>query len=374
MLYKNAYIFSEQGFFHGSFCVEGDRFAKVITGIPEEDGIDLCGAYVIPGLMDIHIHGAVGFDFCDNDPQGLANMAAYLAKSGVTSFLGTSATASYETLETAYRNAAVFQQNRPETCARLMGIHMEGPFFSEKKKGAQNPLYLKKPDYPAFQKLQETSNNIIRIADVAPELDGAIEFIHNCSADITVSVAHTNATYEEAAAAFQAGATHLTHLFNCMPSLHHRNPGVIPAAAEREQVFAELISDGHHVHPAVIRTAFKLFPQRICLISDGLCGCGLEEGIYSFTGQRVIIKDGIGKLEDGTISGAVTNVFDGMRNAISFGIPVVEAILSATIRPAIAAGCDDQIGSIESGKFADFLICDAQLNLQKVFLGGIAVS
>ena len=388
---------AEEGcFVHGSFSVENGRFQTVTpdgsdgspacctstaaaevpecpagtAGKEQEEVRDLGGAYVIPGLIDVHTHGAIGADFSDGDEEGLARMAAYLAAEGVTSFAPASMTLPYETLSAAFETAAHFAENRPENCARLMGINMEGPFFSEKKKGAQNGAYLRLPDAEAVSMLLEKSRGLLRIVDVAPELDGAVEFIEEVKKNCTVSVAHTDADYDAAKAAFDAGATHLTHLFNAMPSIHHRKPGVIGAASENDTVIAELICDGLHVHPSAVRMAFRLFPGRICLISDSLRCCGMPDGEYELGGQPVFLKGGVARLEDGTIAGAASCLYTDMRNAVSFGIAREEAILAATLRPAREIGQEKEIGSIEPGKLADFVICTEDLQLQEVVLGG----
>ena len=370
MLFKNAHIFVDGQFQYGSFRVENGRFTEILTTVPDEDGTDLQGRYVIPGLVDVHNHGNSGADFSDGDYDGLVKMARYLAQNGVTSFAPASMTLPYDVLETAYRTAVQFKNEQPSDCARLMGIHMEGPFFSEKKKGAQNGAYLRLPDFEAFQRLYDASEGLIRIADVAAELPGAVEFAEKASKLCTVSIAHTDCTYEEASAVFDAGATHLTHLYNAMPGIHHRKPGPIGAGSERENVVAELICDGQHIHPSAVRMAFKLFPGRICLISDALCCCGMPDGQYTLGGQDVFLSGGVAKLADGTLAGSATNLYDCMRKAVKFGIPKEQAILSATLIPAREIGREEEIGSIEPGKLADFVVCDENLDRAAVYLGG----
>ena len=370
MLFKNANIFVGGQFQHGSFRVENRKFAEILTTVPDEDGTDLQGRYVIPGLIDVHNHGNSGADFSDGDYDGLVKMAQYLAANGVTSFSPASMTLPYDVLETAYKTAVRLRNEQPEGCARLMGIQMEGPFFSEKKKGAQNGAYLRLPDFEAFQRLYDASEGLIRIADVAAELPSAVEFAEKASKLCTVSIAHTDCTYEEATAVFDAGASHLTHLYNAMPGIHHRKPGPIGAGSERENVVAELICDGQHIHPSAVRMAFRLFPGRICLISDALRCCGMPDGQYTLGGQDVFLSGGVAKLRDGTLAGSATNLYDCMRKAVEFGIPKEQAILSATLIPAREIGCEAEIGSIESGKLADFVVCDEGLSLVRVFMGG----
>ncbi len=369
MLYTNAILFTPAGFVRGGFAVEGGRFAEMFAG-ERSGGVDLGGAMVIPGLVDIHTHGAAGADFSDGDAEGLKRMAAHLAKRGVTSFCPTSMTLPYETLEKAFRTAAELHENRPIGCARVMGIHMEGPYFSEKKKGAQNGAYLKLPDLPGFRRLFEGCGGLVRIVDVAPELAGAAAFAEGAKALCTVSVAHTDADYDEAAAVFDAGASHLTHLYNAMPPIHHRKPGVIGAASERKNVIAELICDGLHVHPSSVRMAFRLFPGRVCLISDSLRCCGMPDGEYELGGQQVFLSGGVARLADGTIAGAASDLYADMQNAISFGIDRDEAIRAATIRPAKEIGREAEIGTIEPGKLADFVVCDNDLTPRAVYIGG----
>lgn len=371
MLYKNALIFkSGRGFMPGSFRVEEGRFAEVMDGCPDDAGIDLEGQKVIPGLIDLHSHGAMGADFSDGDYEGLKRMAAYLAGQGVTAFAPASMTLPYDVLARAFATAKQLRDEQPEGLSRLMGIQMEGPFFSEKKKGAQNADYLRLPDAEAFKAVNDGCGGLVKIADVAPELEGAEEFIREVSKISRVSVAHTDADYDAAKMAFAAGARHLTHLFNAMPSIHHRNPGVIGAAAEREDVVAELICDGLHVHPSAVRMAFRLFPGRVCLISDALRCVGMPDGEYELGGQPVFLKDNIARLADGTIAGSASNLYTCMLNAISFGIPEDTAITAATLTPARELGCDDRLGSIEAGKLADFIICGEDLTRREVYIGG----
>lgn len=372
MYYKNARIFGSDFKFHtGAFEVKDGKFGAVLPKFVPEDAIDLEGATVIPGLIDVHNHGNSGADFSDGDYEGLKAMARYLAVSGITSFAPASLTLPYDVLQKAFATAKQLRDEAPEGHSRLMGIQMEGPYFSEKKKGAQNGAYLKNPDFEGFKKLYDGCDGLIRIADVAPELPGAAEFIEQASKLCTVSVAHTDAGYEDAAMAFAKGATHLTHLYNGMPSIHHRNPGVIPAAVECPKVRAELICDGMHIHPASVRLAFSMFGgERMILISDALRCCGMPDGEYELGGQPVFLSGGVAKLADGTLAGAATNLYDCMRNAILFGIPEEDAVRAATYNPACALGVQDQVGSIATGRHADFVVCRADYTGKRVFLGG----
>jgi len=372
MFYKNARIFCSDFQFHvGAFEVKDGRFGAILPQEVPEDAIDLQGATVIPGLIDVHNHGNSGEDFSDGDYEGLKKMAAFLASVGVTSFAPASMTLPYDVLEKAFAAGRKLADEQPEGCARLMGVHMEGPYFSEKKKGAQNGKFLKNPDYEGFKALYEGCGGLVRIVDVAPELPGAAEFVEKASKLCTVSVAHTDSDYEHAQTAFSRGATHLTHMFNAMTPIAHRAPGVIPAAAENPNVRAELICDGFHVLPPVVRLAFALFgAERMILISDALRCCGMPEGQYELGGQDIILKDGIAKLLDGTVAGSATNLYDGMRNAILFGIPEADAVRAATYNPACSLGVQNQVGSIATGKLADFIVCRGDYTGRRVFLGG----
>ena len=371
MRFGNGTIFlPARGFVPGGFAVEAGRFTRVWEGDDGPCDRDLAGACVIPGLIDLHIHGAVGADFSDADLAGLTRMAAFLASQGVTGFVPTSMSLSYEALADAFATEKALAEDRPAGCARPLGVHMEGPFFSAEKCGAQNPAYLRDPDPAVFRRLGEASGGRIRIADAAPELPGAAAFAEEASKTCVVSAAHTAAGYDQAAAFFRAGATHLTHLFNAMPPLLHREPGVIGAAAEREDVTAELICDGIHVHPSAVRAAFRLFPGRICLISDAMRACGMPDGTYDLGGQTVYKRGPEARLADGTIAGAVSTLYDNLRNAFAFGIPAYEAVTAATLTPARVLGCEDLVGQIAPGCLADFVICRENLSRLEVWMGG----
>ena len=372
MFYKNARIFGADFQFHlGAFQVENGLFGAVLPEEVPADAIDLQGATVIPGLVEVHSHGNSGADFSDGDYEGLKTMAAYFAKVGVTSFAPASMTLPYDVLEKAFANAKRLVEEDIPGLSVLRGIQMEGPYFSYKKRGAQNADYLKEPDFEGFRALYESCGGLIRIVDIAPELPSAAEFVEKASKLCTVSIAHTDAGYEDAKAACDAGVTHLTHLYNAMPAIHHRNPGVIPAAVENPHVQAELICDGHHIHPSSVRLAFTMFKNRMVLVSDSGRCAGMEEGSkFSLGGQDAWLLGGVAKLADGTIACSAANLWQCLQNVIAWGIPEEEAVRAATYNPARAIGADGIVGSIEPGKRADFLVCSPDYSSKRVFLAG----
>lgn len=369
MRYENGWIFADGRFVRGGFSVENGRFAHVLEDVPGP-AEDLDGALVIPGLVDIHVHGCAGADFSDGDYAGLVRMARHLARRGVTSFAPASMTLPYDALDKAFHAAARLRREGLADGARLMGVQMEGPFLSREKRGSQNPAYLRLPDWDRFLRLYDAAEGLLRIVDVAPELPGAVEFTRRASEKCRVSVAHTAAGYDQAAAVFDAGATHLTHLFNAMSGIHHRHPGPIGAASERENVTAELICDGIHVHPSAVRMAFRLFPGRICLISDALRCCGMADGSYSLGGQEILLSGGVARLTGGAIAGSAADLYQCMRRAVSFGIPREQAVWAATALPARVIGRESETGAIADGRAADFVICGGELEPEAVYLGG----
>ena len=373
MRITGARVFTAEGTFEQRDVVMADgRFAKTDDG---GEALDASGLMAIPGLVDVHFHGCMGQDFCNGNEEAIRTMATYEASQGVLAICPATMTYPEEKLNgIADAAAAWVAAGAHEGCADLVGINMEGPFISPNKVGAQNPDYVQAPDAAMFRRVQERSGGLFKLVTLAPEVPGALEFVDELADEVAISVGHTCATYDEAAAAFAHGAREVTHLWNAQPPLHHRDPAVIGAAADYDHVRVELICDGVHIHPAAIRLTFKLFAGRVVMIADSMEATGLTDGEYELGGQKVFVKGNLATLASGTIAGSATNLFDCLQNAIAFGIPRDEAIRAATSLPAREIGREKEIGSIETGKYADFLICTEKLELRQVYLGGQPVS
>ena len=372
MFYTNARIFVDNAFQMGAFEVVDGKFGAILPENVPADAIDLGGATVIPGLIEVHSHGAMGYDFSDGSYEGLVEIAKYFLSCGVTSFAPASMTLPYEVLEKAFATAKRIVEEQPENVSRLRGIQMEGPYFSYAKRGAQNADYLKIPDFEGFKKLYDGCGGLVRIVDIAPELPGAAEFVEQASKLCTVSIAHTDSDYDHAKLAVDAGVTHLTHLYNAMPGINHRNPGVIPACVENPNVRAEIICDGLHIHPASVRLAFSMFGgERMIVVSDSGRCAGQPDGTqFELGGQMATLIGGVARLDSGTIACSATNMFQCLRNCVSWGIKEEDVIRACTYNPACALGVQNEVGSIASGKAADFLVCTGDYAEKRVFLAG----
>ena len=375
MLFKNGLVFTDSGVFRRlDVRTNGDRIAEIGENLPEngEEVKDLSGKKLVPGFIDIHTHGCGGCDFCDATPEAYQTMADTYLKAGVTTVLGTSMTLPVDQLLkifTAYREFADHQTHG----ARMVGTNMEGPFISAAKKGAHIAEYVVPADFETFQKLNEASGGRIRQVDVAPEIPGNLDFIRKASEVCTVCVAHTAGGYEEAMAAYAAGAASNTHLYNAMSGFSHRAPGVVGAVFDSD-TFAEIICDGFHINPAVIRATFReMGDDRLCLISDSLRAAGCPNGVYELGGQQVHVQDGKATLENGTIAGSVIDSRIAVERAIAFGVGEETALKAATINPARATRLDREIGSITVGKLADLLVVsDCQYrSLEEIYQGGV---
>ncbi|PKM72284.1 MAG: N-acetylglucosamine-6-phosphate deacetylase [Firmicutes bacterium HGW-Firmicutes-16] len=372
MLFKNAEVINKDFELEKADIAVADGIITAVgRGLSASGEVfDLDGFIVVPGLVDIHIHGCAGFDACDATTEAISEIAAHLAKHGVTSFCPATMTVSSEEIENALVNIRYCMESPPEG-SRILGVNMEGPYISMNKKGGQKGDYVKNADWEQFNKFYDLSGGIIKIVDIAPECDGADEFIEQASKLCTVSIAHTDSNYEQAKAAFSKGISHVTHLFNAMSGFNHREPGVVGAVFDDERVMAELICDGFHIHPAVLRTAFRILGEdRAVIVSDSMRAAGLEDGSYGLGGQTVFVQNGQARLADGTIAGSTTNLLQEVRNLVSFGVPFRQVIKAATINPARAVREDGRIGSIDAGKAADLVVLDKELNLKMVVVQG----
>lgn len=360
----------ERGFLKRDVCTDGSCIG---TESGDDRVLDAAGCYVIPGLIDIHLHGCGGGDFSDGRPDSLEIMARYALKRGVTAICPTAMTLPEAALEKICRTAADFC---PESRAEILGVHLEGPFLSPEKRGAQEEKFLRLPDADMLFRLQKAARGRIRRLTLAPELPGAPELI--CAAaeqGIAVSLGHTAGDYATARAAFAAGATQVTHLYNGMGPMHHREPGVIGAALDTPGVWAELICDGFHVHESVVRAAFRLFGSaRMVMVSDSLSAAGMPDGRYWLGGQPVEVRGGQACLacQPGTLAGSVTDLMECLRRAAGFGVPLEDVVRACTMNPARAMGESHRIGGLELGMQADIVLLDeGDLSLRAVIARGV---
>ncbi len=371
MRIKNGKVYTEEGIFDKQdVSMEGEFFADGRNRTEGETEIlDAEGLWVIPGLTDIHFHGCVNHDLCDGTIEAITAIAQYELKNGITSICPATMTMPEAILMQIAELAAAYQN--PEG-ADLVGINMEGPFVSREKKGAQNENYIIPPNLELYYKLQEISGHRFKLVDIAPEEAGALEFIEAVKDEVVVSIAHTTADYELTRKAFKAGASHVTHLYNAMPPYTHRAPGVVGAASDCRECRVELICDGIHVHPSVVRNTFRIFgSDRVVLVSDSMRAAGLEDGSYTLGGQKVNVMGKLAVLEDGTIAGSVSNLMDCVRVCVKeMGIPLEQAVRSAAVNSAKVIGIYDRYGSITPGKYANTVLLDQDLNIKHVIMRG----
>lgn len=364
----------EQGFVCRDVYTNGMLIADKSSDGQE---IDAAGCYVIPGLVDVHFHGCVGEDFSDATPEGLQRIADFELSQGVTYICPAGMTLPEEQLSAICANAAQHRANNTGG-AEVVGLHLEGPFLSMGKKGAQNADYLHAPDSEMLRRLQRAAEGCVRLVTVAPEEPGAMEFIRDAvDMGITVSVGHTTADYDTAMEAFRNGASHATHLYNGMPSLHHRAPAVIGAAFDSRGVRAELICDGVHIHGAMVRLAFRLFgAERMVLISDSLRAAGMPDGTYPFGGQEIEVHGNRATIagHPETLAGSVTSLMGCLRQAVAFGIPLADAVRACTYNPAQSIGIDDRAGTLDVGKEASIVLLDEKdLQIKAIIFKGCKV-
>ena len=371
MIIRNAKVYTPQHTFAvQDLVIRNGRIVPHAMAEPGEQVIDADGLYALPGLVDIHFHGAVGHDFCDADPEGLQAIADFEASKGVLAICPATMTFSEEILNGIMDVAA---SHKNERGADLVGINMEGPYISPKKVGAQNPKYVMAADAGMFHRLNERSGGLIKLVDVAPEEPGNMDFIKECSKEVCISIAHTCTDYDTAKAAFAAGANHMTHLYNAMPGINHRDPGPIIAALE-DGAMVELITDGVHIHPAVVRFTFNTFgDDHVVLIADSMMACGLPDGAYSLGGQAVTVRGPRATLTEhpDTIAGSATCLYDCMRHAVlQMGVPLESAVRAASENPARCIGIEADYGSLAEGRIGNVILADADLNIRTVIRHG----
>lgn len=365
MIIKRGKVFQEDGnFLEQTLYVNDHRLVDKAEYQDDGEVIDAEGLLVLPGLVDIHSHGAAGEDFSDGNPEGFKKILQYEKRCGITSYCPTSMTFPKERLRQIF---ASIKGAQTEDGATVVGINMEGPFLDPAKKGAHVEKWIAAPDVAFVRELNQDADGLVRLVTVAPNMDGAEEFIKEMHEEVCISLGHTAADYDCASRAMKLGAHHVTHLYNAMQPFGHRAPGLIGAAMDDPKCMVELICDGYHIHPSAIRAAFRMFgPERVILISDSMRATGMENGTYELGGQEVTVKDRKAVLKDGTLAGSATNLYGCMCKAVEFGIPLEQAIMAATANPARSIGIFDRVGSIRIGKQADLLLVSENLELKRV--------
>ena len=365
MIIKGGKVFQEDGsFLEQALYINDHRLVDKAEYQDDGKVIDAEGLLVLPGLVDIHSHGAAGEDFSDGNPEGLKKILQYEKRCGITSYCPTSMTFPKERLRQIF---ASIKGAQTEDGATVVGINMEGPFLDPAKKGAHVEKWIAAPDVAFVRELNQDADGLVRLVTLAPNMDGAEEFIKEMHEEVCISLGHTAADYDCASRAMKLGAHHVTHLYNAMQPFGHRAPGLIGAAMDDPECMVELICDGYHIHPSAIRAAFRMFgPERVILISDSMRATGMENGTYELGGQEVTVKDRKAVLKDGTLAGSATNLYGCMCKAVEFGIPLEQAIMAATANPARSIGIFDRVGSIRIGKQADLLLVSENLELKRV--------
>lgn len=372
-VYAKQIVLDDQVIDKAYLTIEDGKFGPILMEEPQDAPIkDYSQSIVAPGLVDTHIHGYKSHDVMDNDFEGIKVISEGLLSCGVTSWLPTTLTSSAELLNDVCETIGNHYQE--VTGAKIRGIFLEGPFFTEKYKGAQNPKYMSDPSVEKLAKWHELSQGLVNKIAIAPERKGVKEFIEFAkSKGVYTALAHSDATYEEAAAAVDAGANIFVHIYNGMSGLHHRNPGMVGAALSLDKVFAEMICDGHHVHPAAARVVTRARgPQETVLITDCMRAGGMGEGQSRLGEFEVVVKDGTARLKDtGNLAGSILELKQGVKNVVDWGlVSPAEALRMASLTPAQSVGIESVCGRIAPGYEADFIVVNDQLELEATYLDG----
>ncbi|MEI5990282.1 N-acetylglucosamine-6-phosphate deacetylase [Enterococcus termitis] len=327
------------------------------------------GQLLIPGMLDVHIHGANNFDMMDGTTKSIQEVSKKCLETGCTGFLVTSVTSSLDALLTMIdRTKDVIGH---EEGAKILGIHLEGPYLNVKRKGMQDPNYLRNPDLNEMAAIFERAGDLIKMVTVAPELPGCLELIaYLKEKNVVVAIAHSDATYEEAQEAFKQGATHITHCFNAMPPIHHRAPGLVTAALENDHVSVQAIVDGIHLHPGIVRLLHKIKgADGMVLITDALQAMGVGDGAYEFGGHHVTVENGVARLKDGTLASSTVTMNEALKLSVEMGIPLDDAIKMGATTPGVILG-EQKIGKIAVGYDADLILLDEDFRVVKTVLKG----
>lgn len=377
MILKNGRVVNHQFQYEFSdIQVTDGRIAAIGNGLSDLEGVVDCqGKTIIPGLFDIHTHECMGYQLADCCEESLEDMAGFYARNGITSYLATVDSQRADTLRQMCREIGAYR-SKFHSGAVIRGIHIEGMFFSEKRKGGHSSELLLKPDIALVRQLNQICGGAVKLVCVAPELEQADDFIKELSKEMVVSLAHTDATYEITRKAVEYGAKSFTHLFNGMRPLHHRESGVIGAAFDSPNTYKEIIADGMHLSPPMVRNAYRIIgPDRMILISDSCTAAGLEDGIYEIGKEkerRIIVEHGLAHLEGtDTICGSTFCLYQMFKNAVmNIGIDFFGALKACTINPARLLGVDQEIGSIACGRSADLVIIDHDMSICDVYING----
>ncbi len=331
------------------------------------------GAIVLPGFIDQHVHGAGGADGMDGSVKDITTIAKSLAEEGTTSFLVTTMTQSVENITKALSAVKEYREFSPEGGARVLGVHLEGPFIAAKYKGAQPLEYVAVPVSEVFDSYNEASGNSIRIVTLAPEVDGAKDFIrHLTEKGVVSSIGHTGATYEDIQTAVELGASNVTHTYNAQTALHHREIGAVGSAMLIDELNCELIADTIHVSVPAMKLLAKNKPaDKLTLVTDAMRAKGIPDGVSELGGQTVYVKDGEARLADGTLAGSVLRMNRAVQNMVEkVGVPFTRAVDCATKNPALNLKIYDEAGSITVGKRADFTVINEEYDVLMTVRGG----